>query len=332
MRILLANPHGFCAGVVMAIRTLERALELYGPPIYVYHEIVHNTHVVEKFQRRGAIFIERLAEVPAGSCVLFSAHGVSPQVRREAQQRRLKTVDATCPLVAKVHLEAVKFAARGYTIVLIGHGGHDEAVGTLGEAPDRMVLVESESDVDRLDVPDPNRVAYITQTTLSVDDATRIIERLKRRFPRIIGPPKQDICYATQNRQDAVKALLPESDVVLVLGSQNSSNSNRLAEIARDSGKRAYLIDGPEQIDPVWFEGCETVLLTAGASAPEEVVDDCIRFLRDSYGARIEPYTLREEATHFPLPIEVRQVSRTHREEVDADDSANRTLLASDAL
>jgi 4-hydroxy-3-methylbut-2-enyl diphosphate reductase len=306
MRILLANPHGFCAGVVMAIRTLDRALELFGPPLYVYHEIVHNNHVVESFRRRGVVFVDAVDEVPAGGRLIYSAHGVGPQVREQATQRRLRTIDATCPLVSKVHLEAIRFAADGRTVILIGHAGHDEAVGTLGEAPQQMKLVESVADVDALEVPNPEKVAYITQTTLSVDEANHIIERLKARFPRIVGPPKKDICYATQNRQDAIKMFLPAADVVLVLGSRNSSNSNRLAEIAREGGRPAYLIDGAGEIDPRWLEGCETVLVTAGASAPEEVVEECVAYLVNRYGARIEQGTVREEHAQFALPVELR--------------------------
>jgi 4-hydroxy-3-methylbut-2-en-1-yl diphosphate reductase len=312
MKVLLANPHGFCAGVVMAIQTLERALELFGPPLYVYHEIVHNNHVVQSFRRRGVVFVDELSEVPEGGRLVYSAHGVGPQVRQEARARRLATIDATCPLVSKVHLEAIRFAGEGRTVVLIGHAGHDEAVGTMGEAPQQMRLVESVDDVDTLDVPDPNRVAYITQTTLSVDEATQIIQRLKERFPKIVGPPKKDICYATQNRQDAVKSLLRDSDVVIVLGSRNSSNSNRLAEIAKEGNKPAYLIDAASQIDPQWFDGCETVLVTAGASAPEEVVEECLAYLMDRYGAHVEPHTLREEFAQFPLPVELRVPSQVN--------------------
>eukprot|EP00913_Durusdinium_trenchii_P023358 g21936.t1 len=273
MRILVANPHGFCAGVVMAIRSLERALEVFGQPLYVYHEIVHNTHVVDRFRNRGVVFVNGVHEVPRGSNLVFSAHGVSPAVRNAAKSRDIQAIDATCPLVQKVHHEAVRYAAEDYTIVLIGHGGHDEAVGTIGEAPDRIRLVENVDDVDRLVVENPKKVAYLTQTTLSVDDANRIIERLRTRFPDIVAPPRQDICFATQNRQDAVKELLPEVDAGLVIGSRNSSNSNRLAEIIRDAGKPAYLIDGPEDIEEIWFRDTDTILLTAGASAPEDVVE-----------------------------------------------------------
>ena len=236
MKIILANPRGFCAGVNMAIESLERALDFFGPPLYVYHEIVHNKYVVERFRRRGTVFVESLDEVPEGSPLLYSAHGVSPQIREQARRRKLRAIDATCPLVTKVHLEAVKYAREGYTIVLIGHEGHDEVIGTMGEAPDRMVLVETAEDVDGLEVADPSKVAYLTQTTLSVDDANVVIAALRKKFPQIANPPKDDICYATQNRQEAVRELAARADVVLVLGSQNSSNSKRLAEIADSLG------------------------------------------------------------------------------------------------
>ncbi len=265
MKILLAGPRGFCAGVNMAIDTLDLAIQLYGTPIYVYHEIVHNRHVVDRFRGQGAVFVNDLAEVPEGSRLLFSAHGVSPEVRRVARERRLQTIDATCPLVTKVHLEALRFARQGYTILLVGHEGHDEVVGTMGEAPEAFVLVESPEQVDRLDFPADTKLAYLTQTTLSVDDANRIIGRLKERFPEIVGPPKEDICYATQNRQEAVRASAREADFALVLGSQNSSNSQRLAELAAETGVRAHLIDGAAHLDLTWFHGDETVLITAGA-------------------------------------------------------------------
>lgn len=307
MKLLLASPRGFCAGVNMAIGSLHRALELFGAPLYVYHEIVHNKHVVEKFGRDGVVFVQDLEEVPRGSHLLFSAHGVSPNVRRQARRRQLHTIDATCPLVNKVHLEAVRFARRGYTIILIGHAGHDEVVGVLGEIPHCVRLVEKLEDVDRLDVPDPAKVAYLTQTTLSIDDATQIVNRLRRRFPCIVGPPKQDICYATQNRQAAVKALVGRADVVLVLGSRNSSNSNRLAEIARTCNRPAHLIDGAAEIDPTWFHGTQTVLITAGASAPEEVVDECVEYLRCRFQAQLEASPTHRERSRFPLPPELRQ-------------------------
>jgi 4-hydroxy-3-methylbut-2-enyl diphosphate reductase len=308
MRIILAAPRGFCAGVNMAIESLELAIKVYGTPIYVYHEIVHNKYVVDRFRQEGAVFVDFLEEVPEGATLLYSAHGVSPEIRRVAQERRLRTIDATCPLVTKVHLEAIRYAREGYTILLIGHEGHDEVIGTMGEAPESMLLVETPEDVDRLEVPDPNRLAYLTQTTLSVDDANRIIERLRARFPNIANPPKEDICYATQNRQEAVKLLSDDADLVLVLGSQNSSNSQRLAELARESGVPAYLIDGSADIDLGWFQGDETVLVTAGASAPELVVEDCVEFLRKRFGAQVETRTVREEEVYFPLPRELRKL------------------------
>lgn len=306
MKIILASPRGFCAGVNMAIESLELALQLFGTPVYVYHEIVHNKYVVDTFRGKGVVFVDDLEEVPEGSHLLYSAHGVSPEIRRIARQRRLHTIDATCPLVTKVHLEAVRYAKQGYTIVLIGHEGHDEVIGTMGEAPRSMVLVETPDDVDRLELAEPSRLAYLTQTTLSVDDANRIIERLRARFPHIANPPKEDICYATQNRQEAVKVLSQEADVVLVLGSQNSSNSQRLAELSSENGVRAYLIDGAADIDVAWFRGDETVLVTAGASAPELVVEDCLEFLKRRFGATVEVRSVREEEVHFPLPRELR--------------------------
>jgi 4-hydroxy-3-methylbut-2-enyl diphosphate reductase len=308
MKVILASPRGFCAGVNMAIETLELAIRLYGTPIYVYHEIVHNKYVVEHFHGRGAVFVDCLNDVPEGAHLLFSAHGVSPAVRQTARDRKLRTIDATCPLVTKVHLEATKYAKAGYTIFLIGHAGHDEVEGTMGEAPQSIVLVETPQDVDRLEVPDSGKLVYLTQTTLSVDDANRIIQRLRQRFPEIIGPPKEDICYATQNRQEAVKLLSAEADVVLVLGSQNSSNSQRLAELARENGVPAYLIDHARDIDPQWLEGVDTVLVTAGASAPEWVVEDCLEYLRTRFGAIVEPRLVRDEDVHFPLPKEIRQM------------------------
>jgi len=308
MQIILANPRGFCAGVNMAIESLERSLDFFGAPLYVYHEIVHNKYVVERFRSRGVVFVESLAEVPAGSPLLYSAHGVSPQIREEARSRRLRAIDATCPLVTKVHLEAVKYAKEGYTIILIGHEGHDEVIGTMGEAPERMVLVETAADVEALDLPASTRVAYLTQTTLSVDDANIVIAALRAKFPTIANAPKDDICYATQNRQEAVRELAGRADVVLVLGSQNSSNSKRLAEIAQSLGPRAHLIDGVSDVDVAWFEGAETVLITAGASAPEDVVQECIAYLQDHFGATIREEWVREESVHFPLPKSLREL------------------------
>jgi 4-hydroxy-3-methylbut-2-enyl diphosphate reductase len=306
VRIILANPRGFCAGVNMAIESLERALELFGTPIYVYHEIVHNRPVVERFRNRGVVFVDDVAEVPHGATLLYSAHGVSPVVRTASLERQLRAIDATCPLVTKVHLEAVRFAREGYTIILIGHEGHDEVLGTMGEAPDCIRLVQDADEVERLDVPADARLAYLTQTTLSVDDAQRVIDALTQRFPHIVGPSREDICYATQNRQEAVKELVPQADVVIVLGSRNSSNSMRLAEIARSHGKPAYLIDNVLELQPAWLKGAETVLITAGASAPEDVVEECVRFLQDRYGATVESRTVREEHVSFPLPRELR--------------------------
>ncbi len=308
MKILLANPRGFCAGVNMAIESLDRALDLFGAPLYVYHEIVHNKYVVERFQKRGVVFVESVAEVPVGAPLLYSAHGVSPQVRQLSRERKLKAIDATCPLVTKVHLEAVKYAMEGYKIVLIGHEGHDEVIGTMGEAPDQMVLVEDEQDVEALDFPPDTKIAYLTQTTLSVDDANVIINALRRKFPQIANPPKDDICYATQNRQEAVRELASKADVVLVLGSQNSSNSRRLEEIARQLGKHAHLIDGVAEIQDAWFDGANTVLITAGASAPEDVVQECVEYLEREHGATIDEHWVREENVHFPLPKTLREL------------------------
>jgi 4-hydroxy-3-methylbut-2-enyl diphosphate reductase len=308
MKIILASPRGFCAGVNMAIETLELAIKLFGVPIYVYHEIVHNKYVVDRFRAEGAVFVENLSEVPEGSTLLYSAHGVSPEIRRVSAERKLKTIDATCPLVIKVHLEAVRYAKDGYTIVLIGHEGHDEVIGTMGEAPEAIILVESPEDVDRLELTTP-KLAYLTQTTLSVDDANRIIARLKARFPHVVGPPKEDICYATQNRQEAVRSIARDADVVLVLGSQNSSNSQRLAELSRESTTRTYLVDGPQDISLDWFTPDDTVLVTAGASAPEVVVEQCVDLLRERFAATVESRSIREEEVYFPLPKEIRQLA-----------------------
>jgi 4-hydroxy-3-methylbut-2-en-1-yl diphosphate reductase len=306
VKIILANPRGFCAGVNMAIESLDRALQLFGAPLYVYHEIVHNRPVVERFRKRGVVFVDDISQIPEGAHVLYSAHGVAPAIREASVQRRLHAIDATCPLVTKVHLEAVRFAREGYTIILIGHEGHDEVLGTMGEAPANIRLVQDTADVERLDLPADAKVAYLTQTTLSVDDAEVIIDALRRRFPQIVGPSRDDICYATQNRQEAVKDLVPEADVVLVLGSQNSSNSMRLAEIAQSYRKKAYLVDGVGEIDDRWFQPGDTVLITAGASAPEEVVEECVAHLQRHFGAAVESRTVREEHVSFPLPRELR--------------------------
>ena len=308
MKILLAGPRGFCAGVNMAIETLETAIRLYGTPIYVFHEIVHNKHVVDRFIREGAVFVDSVEEVPQGAVLLFSAHGVSPEIRQVAAARQLRAIDATCPLVTKVHLEAVKYARLGLRILLIGHADHDEVIGTMGEAPEAFTLVESAESVAALPFSSDDKLAYLTQTTLSVDDASRIITKLKERYPSIVGPPKDDICYATQNRQEAVRLLSDEADMVLVLGSRNSSNSQRLAELARERGIQTYLIDGAEEIDPAWFTGSEVVVITAGASAPESVVQDCVGWLQNKYQASVEERSIREEEVYFPLPKELRVI------------------------
>ncbi len=308
MKVLLANPRGFCAGVNMAIECLDQALKICGSGIYVYHEIVHNKYVVERFTRQGVKFVDSIDEVPSGAILLYSAHGVSPQIRDQARDRNLKTIDATCPLVTKVHLEAVRFSRDGYHIILIGHEGHDEVIGTMGEAPGRISLVDSADDVDRLEVPVGTKLAYLTQTTLSVNEANRVIDRLKQRFPDIVGPTKEDICYATTNRQEAVSALTPDVDVVIVLGSQNSSNSQRLREIAAEQGKPAYLVDGVSGLCAEWFDGASTVLITAGASAPEVVVQECVEFLRARFGATVDEITVRHEDVHFQVPRELRQL------------------------
>ena len=302
MRIILASPRGFCAGVNMAIESLSRAIERFGTPIYVYHEIVHNRWVVDDFRRQGVVFVDDLDEVPRDAHLLYSAHGVSPEIRRQAAERRLQTIDATCPLVTKVHREAVRYARMGYTIVLIGHAGHDEVIGTLGEAPESMVLVQTAEQVDQLEVADPSRVAYLTQTTLSMDDARRIIDRLRERFPEIVGPTRREICYATQNRQQAVRTLSRTADIVLVVGSRNSSNSQRLAELAIAEGVPSQLIDGPDDIENAWFTGDETVLITAGASAPEHIVQRCVDLLCENFAATVHTHQICREEIRFVLP------------------------------
>jgi 4-hydroxy-3-methylbut-2-enyl diphosphate reductase len=305
MKLILANPRGFCAGVNMAIESLETAIAHFGTPIYVFHEIVHNRPIVEKFRQRGVVFVDGLGEVPNGKTVLFSAHGVSPAIRREAAARDLRAIDATCPLVTKVHVEAIKYARDGFTIVLIGHEGHDEVIGTMGEAPAAIVLVEDLADVEALAFPPGTKLAFLTQTTLSVDETRGIIAALRAKFPQVVGPNKDDICYATQNRQEAVKDLVPEADVVVVLGSQNSSNSNRLAEIAKQNGKPAYLIDAAGELQRDWFRPTDTVLVTAGASAPEDHVQDVVAWLQSTFAATVEHRTVREEHVNFPLPREL---------------------------
>ena len=305
--VLLAAPRGYCAGVDRAVVTVEEALALYGAPVYVRKQIVHNKHVVSDLESRGAVFVEELDEVPAGATVVFSAHGVSPAVHANAAARSLQTIDATCPLVTKVHREAIKFASQGYTIVLIGHGGHEEVEGTMGEAPDHIVLVENEADVDRLEVEDPEKVAYISQTTLSVDETKSIIARLRERFPHITGPRTDDICYATTNRQAAVKQMAGECDLVLVIGSQNSSNSVRLVEVARDYGADAHLIDNETQVREEWLEGKQVVGISSGASAPEELVQRLVAFFRDRGVEDVSEFKVVQEDVRFMLPKTIRQ-------------------------
>jgi 4-hydroxy-3-methylbut-2-en-1-yl diphosphate reductase len=306
-RVVLAAPRGYCAGVDRAVQTVEHALDLHGPPVYVRKEIVHNKHVVQQLTERGAIFVDKETEVPEGEMVVFSAHGVAPSVHENSAARRLRTIDATCPLVTKVHVEARKFAAQGYTVVLIGHEGHEEVEGTTGEAPDSIVLVQTADDVDALEVPDPNRVAYITQTTLSVDETTGIIERLKARFPAIVGPKTDDICYATTNRQQAVKQLATECDLVLVIGSTNSSNSNRLVEVAREHGAASHLIDNSLQVDEAWLAGVESVGITSGASAPEELVEQLVGFFRERGTDDVSELRVVDEDVRFMLPGKIRE-------------------------
>jgi len=306
-RVLLAAPRGYCAGVDRAVETVENALDLYGKPVYVRKEIVHNTHVVHELEKRGAIFVEQETEVPEGEMVVFSAHGVAPSVHANAAKRRLRTIDATCPLVTKVHVEARKFAADGYTIVLVGHEGHEEVEGTTGEAPEQTVLVQTEADVDGLEVEDPNRIAYITQTTLSVDETSSIIARLKEKFPNAVGPKTDDICYATTNRQQAVKALAKECELVLVIGSTNSSNSNRLVEVAREHGADSYLIDNHLQVDEAWLAGVKTIGITSGASAPEELVERLVTFFEDRGATDVSELRTVNEDVRFMLPTKVRR-------------------------
>jgi 4-hydroxy-3-methylbut-2-enyl diphosphate reductase len=304
-KIFLLKPRGFCAGVVRAIDVVKIALDLYGPPVYVRKEIVHNKHVVDELRDAGAIFVEELDEVPEGARAIFSAHGVAPSVRRQAIDRHLDVIDATCPLVTKVHLEAVRFARDGFSIVLIGHKDHDEVIGTLGEVPGRSFLVETVGDVDRLQLPDPTRVRYLTQTTLSLDETRDIIVRLKQRFPLIQGPPAQDICYATENRQMAVKAISECVDLLLVVGSQNSSNSKRLVEVGDNFGVKSHLVNDCGDIDPQWLQGVKNVGVTAGASAPEHLVQELMQFLQDASFHQMEEIELVDEDVRFSLPSEL---------------------------
>jgi 4-hydroxy-3-methylbut-2-enyl diphosphate reductase len=304
-KIILLSPRGFCAGVVRAIDVVRIAIDLYGAPIYVRKEIVHNRHVVEELRAAGAVFVEELSEVPAGARVIFSAHGVSPAVRKEAKERTLQVIDATCPLVTKVHLEAVKFARQGFTILLIGHKDHDEVIGTLGEAPESTVLVQTVDDVDRLQVKDPDKVCYLTQTTLSLDETRDVVQALHLKYPGIKGPPGQDICYATENRQLGVKAVAPLCDLLLVVGSRNSSNSLRLVEVCDQAGVPAYLVDDRSEIKPEWLAGVNTIAVTAGASAPENLVQELIASLRQYDFNRVEEMELKEEDVRFSLPSEL---------------------------
>jgi len=304
-KIILLRPRGFCAGVVRAIDVVKIALDLYGAPIYVRKEIVHNKHVVDELREAGAIFVEELEEVPVGARLIFSAHGVSPAVWKQARDRDLKVIDATCPLVTKVHLEAKKFAKRGYSIVLIGHKDHDEVIGTLGEAPEATILVSTVEDVDKLNLADPEHVSFITQTTLSLDETQDIVARLKERFPKIQGPAAQDICYATENRQLAVKAVVPLCQLLLVVGSQNSSNSRRLVEVCEKMGVPAYLIDDLKEVKPEWLAGIQTVAVTAGASAPENLVEELISSLQVSGFDQLEEMEIKEEDVRFNLPSEL---------------------------
>jgi len=306
-KIILAKPRGFCAGVERAIEVVRKALELFGPPIYVRKEIVHNKYVIQDLAEKGAVFVEGLEEVPDGSLVIFSAHGVAPEVRTRAAAKRLSVIDATCPLVTKVHLEVIRFAREGCSIILVGHAGHDEVIGTMGEGKGRIQLVGSVEEAEKVQVPDPERVAVTTQTTLGVDDTREVLEVLKRRFPKLVVPSGDDICYATQNRQVAVKSLAEHADLVLVLGSDNSSNSKRLKEVAEMAGAQAHLIDDASEINPTWLQGVETVVITAGASAPEHLVEEVVDFFRALGVEQIEEMDGVEERVTFVLPPELTQ-------------------------
>jgi 4-hydroxy-3-methylbut-2-en-1-yl diphosphate reductase len=305
-QLILAAPRGYCAGVDRAVQTVERALQIHGAPVYVRKEIVHNKHVVEELSARGAIFVDEHTEVPEGAVCVFSAHGVAPSVREGAIERKLETIDATCPLVTKVHREAVRFARDGYTIVLVGHAGHEEVEGTMGEAPDRIVLVQDEADVETLEIEDPERVAYVTQTTLAVDETTAILTRLRERFPQIVGPRTDDICYATTNRQAAVKQMSSRCDLLLVIGSRNSSNSVRLVEVARDSGTDAHLIDNAGEVQESWLEGRRVVGISSGASAPENLVAELVEFFKARGVKDISEFDVVKEDVRFMLPKQIR--------------------------
>ena len=308
-KVVVAQPRGFCAGVEMAVETVERALKKYGPQLYVFHEIVHNRYVVQEFSRRGVTFVQSVDEAPMGSKLIFSAHGVSPTVWEQARKKQLQVIiDATCPLVEKVHREVHKFANKGYWIVLVGHRDHDEIVGTGGEAPERIRIVSNTEEARQVNLPDPERVVVLTQTTLSVDDTKEIVETLRQRFPKMVTPAKEDICYATQNRQDAVKELAREVDLVLVIGSPNSENSNQLCRVARSKGIPAYLINDFREIDPIWLEGVERVGITSGASVPERLVQETVQYFRER-GAEVADIGFVEENVHFSLPAEISNVA-----------------------
>jgi len=306
-KLLLAAPRGYCAGVDRAVQTVERALEIHGAPVYVRKEIVHNKHVVEALRERGAVFVEEHTEVPEGAVCVFSAHGIAPSVREGAIERRLRTIDATCPLVTKVHREAVRFAGEGYTIVLVGHDGHEEVEGTMGEAPERIVLVQNEQDVDELEIEDPEHVAYVTQTTLAVDETAAILQRLRERFPSIVGPRTEDICYATTNRQAAVKDMAGTCDLLLVIGSRNSSNSKRLVEVSRDCGTEAHLIDNAGEVREEWLDGARVVGISSGASAPENLVEELVELFKARGVSDISEHEVRREDVRFMLPKPIRE-------------------------
>jgi len=308
-KVILLTPRGFCAGVVRAIDVVKIALDTFGPPIYVRKEIVHNRFVVEELRSLGAVFVEELDEVPEGSRVIYSAHGVAPSVRAEAMARKLKVIDATCPLVTKVHIEAVRFARQGYTVLLIGHEDHDEVIGTMGEAPHATIVIDSEAAADRVQVPNPDKVAYLTQTTLSLEETSGIVARLRARFPAIQGPPTQDICYATENRQIAVRDFAARSQLVLVVGSQNSSNSRRMVEVALNADTPAYLVDDKGDVKPEWLENVQTVVVTAGASAPENLVQELVQSLASHGYTTVEEVTVRQEDVRFSLPPELTRPS-----------------------
>jgi len=328
MKLILPNPRGFCAGVYMAIDVVEQLVQMdVGRPIYVYHEIVHNKHVVDRFRTRGVSFVDSIEEVPPGAIVVFSAHGVSPAVRDAARERDLTAIDATCPLVTKVHMEAIRYARKGYQILLVGHADHQEIVGTRGEAPDAIQVVSSPEDIPRLRIDNPRKLVYLTQTTLSMDDASRITEALRAAFPEIKDPPSEDICYATTNRQRAVRAVAEECDLVLVVGSKNSSNSVRLTEIAEASGTRARLIDDKSELDERWFEGVDKVLITAGASAPEDLVRDLLTQLIEQYGGEIEQRDIYHENIEFGLPATLKHFMRDN-----GVDPEGRRIVRDDAV